>query len=58
MAGRLECTCGDWIWRRASQTTLDLADCKHCKAIHEHFYPPVDLHEPQYTAADMEFDNP
>src|SRR5579871_1591582 len=30
--GRMECTCGDWLFRRSFQTEPALADCKHCVA--------------------------
>lgn len=59
VSGRMECTCGDWIWRRAAQTSRDLADCKHCVALRRHFLPPVDqkpIRAPQLTA--VEFDDP
>lgn len=42
VAGRLECSCGDWIWRRSFQVDRVLADCKHCAAIRKHFTAPVD----------------
>ena len=42
VAGRLECTCGDWLWRRSFQTAPELADCKHAKACRRHFSAPVD----------------
>ena len=42
VAGRLERTCGDWLWRRSSQTDRALADCKHCMACRQHFAPMVD----------------
>jgi len=63
VAGRLECTCGDWIWRRASQTSRELADCKHCIACRRHFMPPVDQKPVRpvrqlVAVADDEFDNP
>ena len=62
VAGRLECTCGDWIWRRAALADPQLADCKHCIACKRHFAPPVDqkpARKPVLTAADFEgFDDP
>lgn len=42
VAGRLECTCGDWIWRRAYQTDRRLTDCKHTLACRKHFVAPVE----------------
>jgi hypothetical protein len=33
--GRMECTCGDWVYRRACQCEPALADCKHIKAVKE-----------------------
>jgi hypothetical protein len=33
--GRLECTCGDWLFRRAAQCAPALMDCKHIKAVKE-----------------------
>jgi hypothetical protein len=42
VAGRMECSCGDWIFRRSCQTERSLADCKHTKAIGQHFAAPVD----------------
>ncbi len=42
VAGRLECTCGDWLWRRSFQTDRQLLDCKHCIACRKHFAAPVD----------------
>lgn len=42
VAGRLECTCGDWLWRRSYQTDRQLADCKHCLACRKHFAAPAD----------------
>lgn len=42
VAGRLECTCGDWLWRRSFQTDPQLADCKHCIACRRHFAAPAD----------------
>ena len=50
VGGRLECSCGDWIYRRACQVAADLQDCKHCKAVRQHFTPPVDQQpKPKYV---------
>lgn len=46
VAGRLECTCGDWLWRRSLETDRSLADCKHCKAVRQLLQLPADL-QPQ-----------
>jgi hypothetical protein len=63
VAGRSECTCGDWIWRRASQADPELLDCKHCIACRRHFVAPVDQNPARIVrqlvlADDDEFDNP
>lgn len=42
VAGRLECTCGDYEFRRAAQTDPKLFDCKHCTAIRQLFLLPED----------------
>lgn len=42
VAGRLECTCGDWLWRRSLQTDRTLADCKHVLAVKRLLTLPVD----------------
>lgn len=42
VAGRLECSCGDWLWRRSFQTDRELADCKHCVACRQHFAAMAD----------------
>jgi hypothetical protein len=42
VAGRLECSCGDWIFRRSVQVDRSLADCKHCLAVRRHLVAPVD----------------
>jgi hypothetical protein len=42
VAGRMECTCGDWLRRRAALADPTVADCKHILACKQHFYPPVD----------------
>ena len=51
VAGRMECTCGDWLWRRSFQTARELADCKHTAACKQHFAAPVDQHKHQLMAA-------
>jgi hypothetical protein len=63
VAGRLECSCGDWIFRRSCQVEPGLADCKHCVAVRRHLAQPVDqlatpaapVAAPAFTVA---FDNP
>jgi hypothetical protein len=48
--GRLECTCGDWVWRRAAQAERALQDCKHIKAVKECLaFPLADIgnHQPE-----------
>jgi hypothetical protein len=42
VSGRLECSCGDWIFRRSAQVGRELMDCKHCLACMKHFLPPED----------------
>jgi hypothetical protein len=55
VAGRMECTCGDWIFRRSCQTERHLADCKHTCAVQRHFAPPVDQKPaPAYAIIDLE----
>lgn len=54
IAGRLECTCGDWIWRRSYQSDRVLADCKHCRAIKQHLCQPDDQRPLQTCGADIE----
>ena len=53
VAGRLECTCGDYEFRRSAQSGRDLCDCKHCVAIKRHFVMPEeqrpDLVSPEQT---------
>jgi hypothetical protein len=64
--GRIECTCGDWIWRRAAQCERALMDCKHIKAVKECLaFALTDIgnhkaeQKPVYVpTATVEFDNP
>jgi hypothetical protein len=60
VAGRLECTCGDWLWRRSFQNDPELADCKHTAACKRHFVRPVDQLRPAPppAACAVEFDDP
>lgn len=37
--GALECSCGDFIWRRQAR---DPKGCKHCQAVRKHFVQPRD----------------
>ena len=50
VVGRLECSCGDWMWRRAAQQTRELADCKHCKAVNQLLLRPVDQRQSAYAS--------
>lgn len=52
VAGRLECTCGDWLYRRSFQNDRSLADCKHCLAVERHFVRPVDTCATAVVSAD------
>jgi hypothetical protein len=58
--GRLECTCGDWLWRRSFQTAGPLADCKHVMACKRHLHTPRDQKPaPVYAASQSnDFDDP
>ncbi len=56
IAGRLECTCGDWIWRRSFQTDRHLADCKHCRAVKQLLALPID-HRPVLSDYSVEFED-
>ncbi|HWG43583.1 MAG TPA: hypothetical protein VN688_12420 [Gemmataceae bacterium] len=58
--GRLECTCGDWLWRRSFQNAGPLADCKHCLACKRHLMAPRDqAPAPVYAASQFnDFDDP
>jgi hypothetical protein len=59
VAGRLECTCGDWVWRRSCQLDPSLADCKHTAASRRHFAPPADqLPRPPRNRSHRETDSP
>jgi hypothetical protein len=40
--GRLECSCGDWIFRRSKASDPRLSDCKHCVAVRRHLLLPLD----------------
>lgn len=46
VAGRMECTCGDYAFRRASEQDPDLCDCKHIAAIRQLLLLPDDIYEP------------
>lgn len=47
VAGRFECTCGDYEFRRASQQNPETCECKHIKAIRQLCLPPVDQYQPR-----------
>ena len=53
VAGRWECTCGDWQFRRSCQTEAKLADCKHTLACRRHFALPRDSHCPDLSPDDV-----
>jgi hypothetical protein len=52
--GRLECTCGDWIFRRSAQAERTLQDCKHCIACRRHLVPPVDQKHMSASVVELE----
>jgi hypothetical protein len=54
VAGRMECTCGDWLFRRSCQTDASVADCKHVLACKHHFAEPVDQRSYAVDAIDAE----
>lgn len=58
VAGRLECTCGDYEFRRSQQLDRDLADCKHTKAVREHLALPNDQYQPPVIDYAVAFDDP
>jgi hypothetical protein len=60
VGGRLECTCGDWLWRRSFQNDPELMHCKHCLAVLRHFAPPADQlrQAPTTAGCAVEFDDP
>lgn len=47
VAGRMECTCGDYEFRRAAQAEPELCECKHIKAVRQLLYTPRDQYEPR-----------
>jgi hypothetical protein len=57
VAGALECTCGDYEFRRASR---DPKGCKHVQAARRHLMPPRDLNPaPVYVGNQFnDFDDP
>jgi hypothetical protein len=48
--GALECSCGDYVWRRQAR---DPKGCKHCQAVRRHFAQPVDQ-RPALDAIDLD----
>jgi hypothetical protein len=61
VAGRWECTCGDWIFRRSVLAEPSRSDCKHTAACRRHFTEPRDSYtaslspEDRFAPADVEF---
>lgn len=45
VAGRMECTCGDYEFRRAALQNPDVCECKHIKAIRQLCEQPRDMYE-------------
>jgi hypothetical protein len=53
--GRMECSCGDWIWRRAAQAKRELQSCKHIISAKRHLVTPVDQKPaPLVSACELE----
>ncbi len=59
-AGRVECSCGDYEFRRAPQQTAELMDCKHIKAVKQLLGLPRDQFEQAAYTGEyaVEFDDP
>ena len=59
VAGILECTCGDFEFRRAAR---DPKGCKHCQAVRQLLQEPRDRYEPSVAGSEIgytvEFDDP
>lgn len=53
--GRMECTCGNWIFRRAALADPDCQDCKHIIACKRHFCTPIDQKEHEKESANVSF---